>query len=184
MIRRILLALIASVLLMALAGCASNPLLPGEIRFSYAELTERMAKRFPQEKSIAGLLDVTLSNPRLAARDDAAQRRLAATFDVQVKVPLTGKTLFGIVSMSGVPRYDVEGRALYLGGARVDSLRTDNMPDGLSAALGKAASTIAKESLEDRPLYNFKAEDLQRYSVTLTPLRVEVRSEGIALIMR
>ena len=184
MIRRILLALVAPLLLAALSGCAGNPIMPGEIGFPYAKLTERMAKRFPMEKSIAGLLEVTLSNPRLAPREDAAQLRLAATFDVQVKVPLTGKTMFGIVSMSGVPRYDVASRALYLSGARIDSLRTDNMPDGLSAALGKAASTIAKESLEDRALYSFKEEELQRYGVTLTPMRVEMRPDGIALIMR
>ena len=184
MIRKTFFNLAALSLMAMLASCASNPLLPGEIRYSYFELNERITKRFPMEKSVAGLLEVTLSNPRLAPRDDGPQRRLAATFDVQVKVPLTGKTLFGIVSVSGIPRYDIATRALYLGGVRLDSLRTDNMPDGLSAALGKAASTIAKESLEERALYTFKDEDLQRYGVAITPQRIDIRPEGIALILR
>lgn len=175
---------IACLLATLFIGCAGNPLAPGEFRYSYGELNERLAKRFPLEKSVAGLLDVTLSNPRLSARDDVQQRRLAATFDVQVKLPLTGKTMFGIVTISGLPRYDVAARAMFLDRTRVENLRTDNMPDGLSAALGAAASSIAKESLEGRALYTFKEEDLHRYGVSLAPQRIDIRAEGIALVMR
>ncbi len=184
MMRRISPAIAVLLLLVTLVGCASNPLLPGEIRFTWAELNERMTKHFPVEKSVAGLLDVTLSHPRATARVDGPQLRLAVTFDVQVKLSLSGKTVFGIVSLSGLPRYDPDARTIYLDGARVDSLRTDNMPDGLPAALVKAASAVAREALEDKALYALKEEDLHRYGVTLAPRRIEVRAEGIALMLR
>jgi Protein of unknown function (DUF1439) len=179
-VRHIAVCLMAGALL---AACAGNPLLPGELRYSYNELNERIARHFPLEKSIAGLLEVTLSNPRFAARDDSTPPRLGASFDLEVKVPLSGKTLFGTVALSGVPRYDAAARALYLDGARVDNLRTDNMPDGLSAALGKAAASLARETLAERPLYTFNAADLERYGGA-TPRRIELRRDGIALIMR
>ncbi len=174
----------ALLLLVLFAGCAVNPLLPGEIRFSWSELGEKMAKRFPVEKSVAGLLDVTVTNPRLAAREDGAQRRLGLSFDVQVKLTLSGKTMFGIVTMSGLPRYDPATRAIYVDDTRVDSLRTDNMPDGLSAALGKAASAIARESVDGKALHTFKEEELHRYGFSLAPQRIDIRTEGIALVLR
>ena len=48
-----------------LAGCSPIPLLSGELRITAEELTEKMAVRFPLEKSVAGLLDVTLVRPRV-----------------------------------------------------------------------------------------------------------------------
>jgi hypothetical protein len=182
--------LACSFIVALIAGCSSLPLLQGEIHYSYAELGARLGTRFPLEKSVAGLLEVKLSNPRLAMREEVAtatagtERRLAASFDMQARVTLTGKTMFGMVAISGLPRYDLERHALFLGNARVDTLRTDNMPDGLSAALGMAASAIARETLEDKPLYAFKVEDLQRLGLTLAPQRIELRPDGIALILR
>ena len=81
--------------LVLLAGCASGLLGMDEIKFSHAELTERLVKRFPIEKSVAGLLDVSLTRPRVDAREEAGKEtRLAATFDVQIKMALSSKTVF------------------------------------------------------------------------------------------
>ena len=168
-----------------LTGCATNLLLPSEVKFTHQELSERMAKRFPVEKSIAGLLDVKLSRPRVDAREeDGKQTRLGFTFDADVKSVLTNKTITGTVLMSGVPKYNSATREIFLSDAKVDSLRADNMPDALSAALAKAASGMAKDYLEGKPIYSFKEEDLKRYGMTINPQRIDVARDGIALVMR
>ena len=47
-----------------ITGCGSLIMLSGEVRLSADELTQKMARRFPLEKSVAGLLEITLANPR------------------------------------------------------------------------------------------------------------------------
>jgi hypothetical protein len=169
----------------ALAGCATNMLGLGNINFSHEELTSQLAKRFPIEKSVAGLLDISLTRPRVSTREEAGQTpRLAATFDVQVKMSLSGKSINGTVAMSGLPHYDVGSRSIFLRDARVDSIRADNMPDGLSAALAKSASSIAKEYLEEKPMRTFTESELSRYGMKLNPQKIEVGREGIRLVMQ
>ncbi len=171
--------------LIFLAGCASSLLGMDEIKFSHAELTERLAKRFPIEKSVAGLLDVSLTRPRVDAREEAGKEtRLTATFDVQIKMALSSKTVSGVVSMSGKPRYVPSSRSLYISDVRVESIRVDNMPDALSGALAKAASSIARDNIEDKPLRTFTEAELTRFGLTLNPQRIDVRREGIVLVMK
>lgn len=173
------------IILVMLSGCAGNPLLPSEIRFSHQELSERMAKRFPLEKSIAGLLEVKLTRPIIGAREEGGKiTRLGFTFDAEVKLLLSHKTLLGTVIMSGVPRYNPATREIFLNDAVLDIVRTDNMPDGLSAALAKAASGIAKDYLDDKAIYSFKEADLKRYGLALEPQRIEVQRNDIVLVMR
>ncbi len=168
-----------------LAGCATNFILPGEVKFSHRELSERLAKRFPVEKSVAGLLDVKLSRPRVDALEETGKPiRLGVSFDADVKLVLTNKNMSGMVVMSGIPRYNPATREIFLSDAKVNVLRADNMPDAISAAMGQAASGIAKDYLEGRALYSFKEEDLKRYGMTLHPQRVEVRREGIVLVLK
>lgn len=169
-------------ILLFLSACAWLPF-TNEIRFSNIELTERLAKRFPLEKSIGGLLDVTVANPRVETRTtDAA--RLVVTLMLQVKLPLTNKNLFGTLQVSGQPRYEPATHALYLDDARVDNIRMDNLPDALTAALGKTASIVVREHLTEKPLYVIKDEDLKRYGFNLNPTRIEVRRDGIALLLK
>ena len=162
-----------------LAGCSSIPFLSGEIRITANELTQKMARRFPLEKSVAGLLDVTLVRPIVEL--DAVENRLVTSFDVSVKLPLSSKSVSGTLKISGRPEYASATQALYLRDARVDRIRMDKMPDALSAALAKAASNLARDALEDKPLYTFKSEDFTKYGVRYEPDRIEVRADVLVL---
>jgi len=176
---------LCAVYLVLAAGCASNLLGLGEIKFSYAELTERLANRFPLDKSVAGLLDVSLARPRVDAREEVGKEaRLAVTFDVQIKLLLSNKTIAGMVSMSGKPHYDASSRSIFINDVRVDMIRVDNMPDALSGALARVASSLARDNIEDKPLRTFTEAELARYGLALNPQRIDVRREGIALVMR
>ena len=171
-----LLALLSTLLLV---GCSSIPFLSGEIRITADELTQKMARRFPLEKSVAGLLEVTLARPIVEL--DAVENRLLVSFDVSVKLPLSNKNVTGTLKISGRPEYAAATQALYLRDARVDRIRMDKMPDALSAALAKAASSLAKDALEDKPLVTFKPEDFTKYGRRVEPDRIEVRPDVLVL---
>ena len=174
--RRIIFLFSAALLL---GGCSNIPLLSGELRMTAEELTRKMERRFPLEKSVAGLLDVTLARPRVEM--NAPENRLATSFEITVKLPLSNKSVNGSLKISGRPEYVAESRGLFLRDARVELIRMDNMPDALSGGLAKAASSIARDVMEGRPLYTFSPEDFSRYGVRYEPERVEVRADAIVL---
>jgi hypothetical protein len=58
------------------------------------------------------------------------------------------------------------------------------MPEALSAALTQAASSMAKDYLQDKPLRTFTEAELTRYGMSMAPKHIEVREGGVALVMR
>ncbi len=164
---------------LSLASCSYLPFLSGEISMTAEELTQKMARRFPVERSVGGLLDVTLSRPQVKTNPD--EQRIVASFDVSVKLALSNRSVIGTLKISGRPEYVATSQSLFLRDARVDQIRFDSMSDALSAGLAKAATNFAKDSVEDKALYTFKPEDLSRYGVRYQPERIEVRANAIVL---
>jgi Protein of unknown function (DUF1439) len=198
LVQPVLFRLIAAILLLsgAVSGCALLPLFSKEANFSYAELNERLTKRFPVEKNVADLLTVKLTRPRLSAVPNSASppntnpdasktlaSRLSISVDLDVKLLLTNKSLWGSMTLSGVPRYDAATRSVFLGEARLDRVRVDNMPDALSAGLASAASKIAKDHFEDKPIYTIRDDDLKKWGTIISPKRIDVRAEGLAFVL-
>lgn len=162
-----------------LAGCSPIPFLSGEIRMTADQLTQKLESRFPLERSVAGLLEVTLGRPRVEL--NAEEKRLVTSFEVSVKLSQTGRTVGGTLRISARPEYVGASGALFLRDARVERIRIDNMPDALSAGLARAASNVAKDVLEDKPLYTFTPEDFTKYGARYEPERVEVRPDVLVL---
>ncbi len=176
-------AALAALFFILLAGCTSLPFLGGEIRFTHEELTAKLDKRFPLEKSVAGFVDVRLANPHFETLDPGPSARLAVRFDIEAKLPLTGKSTTGSLTLSGRPRYDPRLRAIFIDDAKVEKLNLDNTSDVVAAALAKTASSVARDALSEKPLHTFTSEELTRYGMNLNPKRIEVRVDGIALIL-
>jgi hypothetical protein len=172
----------ACIAFVLLAGCGSLPFVSGEVRMSADELTRKVARRFPLEKNVAGLLEITLANPRVDLSE--ADNRITTNFHAHVKLPLTNKTVSGTLKVSGRPEYVPESRALFLRDARVDQIRLDNMPDGLSAAIAKAASAVARDVLGDKPLHTFQPEDFTKYGIQYVPERIVVRGDHLVLALK
>jgi hypothetical protein len=166
----------------SLAACISNPLLPGEIRLTAADLTRQLDKRFPVERSVAGLVDVTFTHPVMSFND--VEKRLVATFDMAVRVPLSTRVLNGRVAVSGTPDYRPESRSLFLNGGKVDRLVIDNMPEALSGALAKVASQLARSQIEEKPLHTFQPEDFNKYGLGYQPASVQVRGDELVLTLK
>ena len=168
-----------------LSGCAAiNVFLGKELRVGYGELTERLAKRTPLEKDLAGLVGATLTNPSVFADTAGDRTRLAASFHVELKLPLSNKSLFGTMTLSGVPRFDADKQAIFLTDAKLDRVRIDRMPDALAESLAKFATQFARDQFSEKPIYLLKESDAKRLGDALRRARVEVKPEGLLLIWR
>lgn len=176
----------AAMLAVFAGGCAIAPLFTREISFTQQEMTERLAKRFPVERNIADLLQVKLTRPRVTIASAAANAapQLAVGVDLEVKLPLTGKMLFGQMALSGVPRYDATARAIFLAEAKVDRVRVDNMPDALAAALARAATQFAGEYFAEKPIYALDANEIKRMGQFFQAERITMRADKLVLVLK
>ncbi len=172
-----------------LAGCAVFSF--REVSLSYLELGERFSKRFPIERNIATLLSVNLMRPRVApVLSPGAPARLAVTVDLEVKVPSllnnTQRSLWGSLTLSGIPTYDAESKSVHIVDAKLDRVRVDNMPDALSDALAKTATQLAREYLEGKPLYTLSPEQIDRLGLRADGggLRFEILPDRLLISCR
>lgn len=210
--RALLTALFITAVATGLSGCAW---LSGgwfgsrEVAVSFRDLNERLAKRFPVERDIASLLKVNLQRPRLAAATSpesavlgsVSTTRLALTVDVDIRVPsLSGgkeRVFWGSLTLSGVPRYDMARRAIFLDEALLDRIRIDNMPDALAAGVAKSASQIGREFFSNQPVHSLTEEQAARVArfvgsadnrpgIAATPptLRIKVERDRLVLSAR
>ncbi|HEX4859485.1 MAG TPA: DUF1439 domain-containing protein, partial [Usitatibacteraceae bacterium] len=159
-----------TVLFITVSGCTWLPLLSGEISMGAEELAARMARRFPVERSMAGLLEARLENPRVTLNE--AAMRIGAEFDLTVKLALSNKPLYGRLRISGRPDYDPASRALFLREAAVDEIRFESMGEALSGALTKSASALARDVVESKPLYVFTQQEIEKKGFGREPERI------------
>jgi len=167
-------------LLVLLSACVTSVILPKELRMSAVELTTRMEKRFPVERSVAGLIDVTFTNPVVSL----AAPRLITTLDVSAKLGLTDKEVKGTLTVSGVPHYDPATRGLMLKDAKVDRITLGNMSESLSGALSRLASQMVRTHFDEKPFHTFKEEDFRKFGIGYEPLQLQVRDDAVVLTIR
>lgn len=164
------------------AGCALVPYFSGDVSMTAAQLTERIAKRFPVERSMAGLVDAKFSDPFVTL--DESRNRMAFDFKLEVKLALSGKARVGSVKISGRPEFEAASRSLFLREPKVEQLRFDELNDIMTAAVAKAASSLAKDALETKPLHVFKPEDFNRQGISFEPEKLAIRGDKLVLTLK
>lgn len=160
-----------------LTGCATNMLLPKELTMSAVELTTRLERRFPVERTAGGLVDLTFSKPMVTL----AAPRMQVRIDVKGRLLLSDATTEGTLTLSGIPHYEPATRGLFLKEARVDRIDLSRVPEALNTALSRVASQLVKSQFEEKPFHTFKEEDFRKFGVGYEPLALSVR-EGVLVM--
>ena len=183
--------LCAMVALASVGGCALLPWTTRDITVSYPDLNARLDQRFPVERNIADLLRVKVLRPSVAAMAGAtpsAPLRLTVSMSLDVTMPsllnASQRSLWGSMRLSGLPRFDTRTNSIFLQDARIDQVRVDNMPGALEAALSNAATRLAKETFEEKPLYILTADQVERLGGRAASVSIEVREARLVLSLK
>ena len=172
--------LLPALLTLLLAGCVTSALLPKELSMSAVELTTRMEKRFPVERTAGGLIDVTFSKPVVTF----AAPRMATQLNVRARLLLSNNDIEGTLTLSGVPSYDAATRGLLLRDARVDRIELGRVAETYSQALAKIASQLVRTQFEDKPFHTFREEDFKKFGIGYEPLALNVRNDALVVTLR
>jgi hypothetical protein len=147
-----------SILVLFLASCASL-LGPREVEIPLSRLQTAVSTKFPFKNRFLELIDVNLTNPRLALQPES--NRILTTMDAAVMPPFINRSWTGNFTVSGVLRFDATRNALVLAEPRMEKFNIDGLDGRYASQLAKIGSLVTEQFLDNTPLYTFKPEDLR-----------------------
>ncbi|HEM8494396.1 TPA: DUF1439 domain-containing protein [Burkholderia multivorans] len=177
--RRFLAACAAAVgVSVSLVACASTfPFIPDHYTFSRGDVQKAVARKFPYQKTVAQVVDVSLANPAVSLLPD--QNRIAVQLDAHFESPFLRMPVSGRFTVSGQLAYDAPSRSVVLKAPAVDNLVLDGDAQMYTQQVGAAAGLLATQLLTNYPIYMFKPEQLQFGGVNYEPGTITILTNGI-----
>lgn len=172
-------ALLLATLLSLLGACAAA-LGPRTITLSEAELTQRLAERFPQDRRLLELLDLRLGTPRVTLLPQL--NRVAVEMDFDLSERVTQRSFALQVALDAALRVDESAGAVTLADVRLQRLGTAGLPDVLTPTVLRLGTPLVELALEGTPVHRFTPEQLGKAAsrgwrpgpITVTPRGVEL----------
>ncbi|RQT80088.1 DUF1439 domain-containing protein [Burkholderia cepacia] len=177
--RRFLAATVGAIgVTLSLAACASTfPFIPDHYTFSRGDVQKAVARKFPYQKTVAQVVDVSLANPAVNLLPD--QNRVAVQLDAHFASPFLRAPVSGKFTVSGQLAYDAPSHSVVLKSPAVDSLALDGDAQMYAQQVGAAAGLLATQLLTNYPIYTFKPEQLQFAGVNYEPGTITILTNGI-----
>ncbi|XAH25795.1 DUF1439 domain-containing protein [Xylophilus sp. GW821-FHT01B05] len=178
--RRSLLAVAALLPLLARAG---YNIWTGEYTLSREQVQAGIARRFPVSLRYAELIEVRLSNPRIALNPQA--NRLTITTDTLLRNPLLFPTpLPGLLAISSGLRFDAATRSVRLNEPTTERLELQGLSANDTRNLQSVGAMVAQQVLRDYPLHTFTPEELRFGNRPVELGAITVTDEGLKVEVR
>ena len=162
-----------------LVGCGGL-MGPPHIAYSEAELNQMLARRFPVEKRVMEMIELSLANPRLVLRPEAG--RIATEFDLLANERLSGRRWQGQLALEYGLRLDRSDHSLRLDNPWVTRLSLDK---GANAQVERIGALVVEQLLRDMVIHRLKPEQVERLSQAGYELgEVKVSSRGVEINAR
>lgn len=158
---------------MLLGGCAALTG-PRSIVIGDAELSRRLAERFPIDRRWLELFDVRMSNPQV--RTSAETGRLSIDLDLGFGGRLIDRRFAARLRLQARPRFDESDHSLRIAAVEVDALQLGADGESLLGRAGRLPAQLLAQALEDATIYRLNAEQIAR----IREQGLELRSIGIA----
>lgn len=178
--RHWLAASLGLVLTVGFSGCAL--LAPREIGLSEAELLGALASRFPAQRRVMQVFDLTLARPRLKLLP--AEQRIAIALDVGLQGAPLRRPLDGALGFTTALRYDAARQSVVLANVRADGVSIDGMPQLLAGSVNTWGGLLAEQLLEGAVVRQLKPAELDRLrQAGRRPGVVNVTDQGVSLAL-
>lgn len=161
-----------------LSSCATF-LGPREVEIPIARLQEALASRFPFNNRYLELLDIRVTNPRIALQPES--NRILTSMDAAVSPPFMNRSWTGNLSISGQPRFDPSRNALVLAEPRVEAFDVQGLDPLYANQIRRVGSLLAEEILKGLPLYTFRPDQFRYAGTAFSPSRITARPGGLVV---
>lgn len=166
------------VMALVLSSCATL-MGPRDVEIPLARLQESIASRFPFNNRFLELLDIRVTNPRVALQPDS--NRVLTSMDASIAPPFMNRSWTGNLSVSGQLRVDPSRNALVLAEPRVESFNVNGLDPLYANQITKVGSLLAEQLLKDIPLYTFRPEEFRYAGTAFNPTKITTRQNALVV---
>jgi hypothetical protein len=164
-----------------LAACTSL-VVPKSITLDEQELQRLVERRFPQERRLLEVLDVTVETPRMRVLSE--RHKVSTALEVRVRDRLFGRQWQARMALDSVMRYEPVDQTLRLRDVRVNEFMVDDGRASSSAQAERVSSLLAEKLLEDMVIYRLPADKLEQLRrLGVAPGAVSVTSRGVEITL-
>ncbi|WP_418320341.1 DUF1439 domain-containing protein [Piscinibacter sakaiensis] len=168
------LALLLSVSVLAACTTLAGP---RSIVVSDAELSRRLAEKFPIDRRWLEVFDVRMSNPQV--RTSSETGLLSIDVDLGFGGRLIDRRYAARLRLQARPRFDEQDHSLRLSNVDVDALQIAGDGESLLGRAGRLPALLLAQSLEDATVYRLNAEQIARLQQHGMALRsIGIGSQG------
>ena len=170
----------ASVALIA-TGCSGKSV-PSSVSVSSAKLQEMVAKRFPKQFPVAGLLQLSLTSPTLAMLPE--RNALNALIPVELGGKVLKEVYSGTLNVDFALRYEPTDRTLRAHQIKVNSLEMNGLAPAMSDMLATYTNALAEQALGQVVLYQLQDKDLALVdALAMEPGAITVTPQGLTIAL-
>lgn len=170
----------ASVALIATA--CSGKSVPSSVSVSSAKLQEMVAKRFPKQFPVAGLLQLSLTSPTLAMLPE--RNALNALIPVELGGKVLKEAYSGTLNVDFALRYEPSDRTLRAHQIKVNSLEMNGLAPAMSDMLATYTNALAEQALGQVVLYQLQDKDLALVdALAMEPGAITVTPQGLTIAL-
>jgi hypothetical protein len=164
------------------AACTSFPV-PRSVDVSQARLQELVARRFPVQKRLFDLIDVTVDSPRLTMQPEsnrvAVELTLNAAGDGVVQTSMAGS-----LHVSEGLRFEPSDNTVRLVDVRVERFAIEGLAGNWQRQLDRLGKPLAKALLDDQVLYVLRPKDIAGLEGRgVRPGELRVTESGITITL-
>lgn len=170
----------AGLLAGAVCGRASTASVPDRV-LPAQTLNQLVAQAFPYTRSISGLAELALLNPRLRLLPE--RNRLGTLLDVVLVEGLSGGRYGGSLDVDYGLRFDSGAGVVRMTDLQLNQMRVHRLPPQYQALLEQYAPPLARQLLQDYPLYEVPASQLKlarNLGIVIDTLRVA--ADGLHIV--
>ncbi len=165
-----------------LAGCAGFLGGPRTIEIPKERIEDQLARRFPLNRRMLELVDVTVDTPTLSLLPD--QNRVATEFHLSAGQSLLGSAFRGTLAMTYGLRFEPSDATIRLSDVRVTKFDLSGVSDPASSRLNRLGALVAEDLLDDMPIHRLSQDDLRRAaSLGYKPGAINVTARGLAVTL-
>ena len=181
--RHLLSAAVAAAGMLSVTGCSG--MFSGEqtVFIDGSKLQQKLDTRFPVDKRLLGMFDVTVSNPRLSF--DPAANKLGT------RLTLATPAVFGLmpamkgnVDLAYGLRFEPSDNSVRMTNVEVKSVDLKDEKGQGNSRANNALAMVGEQMFQDYTLYKFTASDLEKASkYQYTPTTITVKRNGVDVLL-
>lgn len=175
--RGVLQAVGAGIWLALAAGCAGLTG-PPTVRLTAPEIEALLARRFPLERRLLDVFDLTLAAPRIRLLPE--RDRLAASVDLDARERLRGGVWQGRLDFDAALRWEPQDRSIRLTQVRVQDFTLDRGGGAVRSGAERLAGALVERVIDELPVYTLSPERAERLRAAgYGPGGVQVTTRGV-----